>query len=417
MFFRLPRIRLFIVALVAIIITILLAIELFGDDVVRVVTQDRAIQIPKMLREEMNSLDAEAPPEETVQASRTFAKEEPMPLSHKYTKTLVLGKRSIEDTDWLYEELPAFEKAVYMWDNNTANLRIPKNKGNEAMVYLSYIIDHYDSLNDITAFIHSDRWAWHNNDLFDSDTAMMLKSLIPQRVIREGYVNLRCQWYPGCPTWLNTSSTLFDEEKREEPLIRDVWADLFPEDPLPTALAQPCCSQFALSRARIQAIPREEYVRLRNWLIGTRIADNLVGRVFEYIWHYLWTGRSVLCASQHACYCDLYGACFDDDDDFQSWVELRNYVRRAEWEMLAWDEAISTRKKYMQQGKKQLALGVRMPPDWRIDELKADVQRKWIRLLEKREVALRNGRDSRWRARIAGRTIDRGDEESDGMKS
>jgi Protein of unknown function (DUF3431) len=418
MFLRV-RLRHYTAVLVAIVVTFLVAVELLGDEVVRVVTEERIQQMPRLLREEMDSLDADPPPESQVQSSRTFTKEDPMHLGYNYTRTIVMGKRSADNTDWINEEVFGMEKAIYVVDNKTASLHVPKNKGNEAMVYLSYIIDHYDILSDITIFIHADRWTWHNNDIFDSDTAMMIKHLIPQRVIREGYVNLRCQWYPGCPTWLNPSATTANSEKREEKLIHSVWPHLFPDDELPTALAQPCCSQFALSRARIRDVPREEYVRLRRWLLSTRIADDLVGRVFEYAWQYLWIGRAVVCPSAHACSCDLYGACFDDDEDYQSWFELRYWVRRAEWELISWEESEARLEEAGFAGagaavagmaRRKMVEKVTKPPPGRIEELKRDIDKKWMRLLEKRDIALKNGRDPKWRARIATRDLDVGDD-------
>ena len=36
------------------------------------------------------------------------------------------------------------------------------NKGNEASVYLKYIIDNYDNLPDFTFFIHDEEYAWHH---------------------------------------------------------------------------------------------------------------------------------------------------------------------------------------------------------------------------------------------------------------
>src|ERR1700760_3088803 len=145
MFFRV-RLRLYIAALVATVGTFLVAVELFGDEVIRVVTEDRILQMPRLLREEMDSLDADPPPEADVLSSRTFTKEDPMPLGHNYTRTIVLGKRSTDNTNWIDEELFGMEKAVYVVDNKTASLRVPQNKGNEAMVYLTYIIDHYATL-------------------------------------------------------------------------------------------------------------------------------------------------------------------------------------------------------------------------------------------------------------------------------
>jgi uncharacterized protein DUF3431 len=410
MFVRI-RSRLFILVLVAIIITFLAAVELFGDEVVRVVSHESKIsQRPGTLREEIDSLDAEPLPEAYSQSSRTYEKEEPMPPGHDYTRTVVIGKRTFENTDWVAEELTSFSKAIYIVDNRTAPLTVPANKGNEAMVYLTYIIEHYDILSDITIFLHSSRWSWHNNDFFDNDSAFMLKHLFPQRVIREGYVNLRCSWFPGCPSWLNTSSSApADPQKREQPLIPTLWPQLFPTAPLPLALAAPCCSQFALSRSRIRSVPRAEYERLRAFILATRTPDDLLGRVFEYVWQYLWTGAAVVCPGQHSCYCDLYGACFDDEEEFQAWFEGRWRIRVAEREVEQWRVKEEERNELLAKGDGGRAEQVVLAPEGRVEELMVEIDRWWMKLLERRKIALEKGKDGEHRARIAGRKVDRGD--------
>lgn len=418
MFLRV-RLRLFIAALVAVVITFLAAVELLGDEVAHIIhPEPKILNMPGILREELDSLDADAVPDAPTRSSRTFTSEVPMPLNHEYSKTLVIGKRSFDNVNWIHDELSGVDKAIYVVDNQTAPLHPPRNKGNEAMVYLSYIIDHYDKLNDVTIFIHAERWAWHNNDLLDNDSAMMLKHLIPQRVVREGYVNLRCQWNPGCMKLLNTSSVEVNQERKEEQLIQTAWPSLFPNEPLPDMLAQTCCSQFALSKERIRSIPREEYIRLQDWLLTTSISDHLVGRIFEYIWQYLWLGKPVHCPSQHACYCDTYGLCFDDDEDFQAWFEVRFYVRRDEWELFAWarEEAKQSRidKEIIdgQISSQNVGLSIQKPPVGRIEELSRAVDGRWMKLLTKRDAAITKGKSAQWRAKIAKRKLDRGDDET-----
>lgn len=349
-------------------------------------------------------------PQVEAQSLRKFEAGVPLPLGHLYSRTIVVPKTKAEDTTWLDEELPDIPKAIYVADDQSAPLHPPRNKGNEAMVYLSYIIDHYHNLSDISIFIHSNRWAWHNNDLFDNDSAMVIKHLIPQRVVRLGYVNLRCQWHPGCPTWLTPRATTVDEEKKEEALVKNFWAKLFPSDPLPINLAQPCCSQFALSRERIRSVPLAEYVRLRQWLLDTKISDSMAGRLFEYTWQYIWTGSPVVCPSQHGCYCDLFGACFQSEEDFQSWFEVRYYVRRDEWELLNWQRVEASWDESIRLGHRRDAEKIKRPPEGRMDELWHTIDDNWMVLLDKREVALKNGRDTWLRAKTAGRELDAGDD-------
>ena len=42
-------------------------------------------------------------------------------------------------------------------------MNIPVNKGNEASVYLKYIIDYYDELSNFTFFIHDEEFSWHHS--------------------------------------------------------------------------------------------------------------------------------------------------------------------------------------------------------------------------------------------------------------
>ena len=109
-----------------------------------------------------------------------------------YSQTLVVASTSDEDTTWIAAELPSLQRAVYVVDDPHAPLHVPAAKGHETMVYLTYIIDHYDNLSDVTIFTHARREAWHNNALQDLDLAEMLRALDSGHVVRKGYFNLRC---------------------------------------------------------------------------------------------------------------------------------------------------------------------------------------------------------------------------------
>lgn len=54
---------------------------------------------------------------------------------------------------WIEKELgslPSLNIAVYTVDDPLSQHHVPKNKGNEAMVYLTYLIDNYDNLSEVT---------------------------------------------------------------------------------------------------------------------------------------------------------------------------------------------------------------------------------------------------------------------------
>jgi hypothetical protein len=338
----------------------------------------------------------------------TFNPAQPL-AGQNYTRRIVVPKLKRENISWIDEELPGIPTAVYAVDDRDAALRPPKNKGNEVMVYLSYIIDHYDILADVNIFIHAHRWAWHNNDLFDSDTAQMIRHLSDARVLREGYMNLRCQWYPGCPAWLHPGAQEEDEEKKEEKHVAKAWGEIFPGKPRPETLAQPCCSQFAVSKDRIRAVPLAEYERLRQWVLRTSLGNNMSGRVFEYLWQYLFTGQHALCPEIHTCYCDGYGACFADEHDFQGWFKMRFELRQDEWELQSWLDNEGKYEEALKLGRARDAERIERAPEGRVKELKLGIWQRWLQLADWKDRALERGRDSRERARVAGRQWVEGD--------
>jgi len=240
-----------------------------------------------------------------------------------YSQTLVVARLKSEDITWIQQKLPGLQTAIYTVDDAGAPLQPPVNKGHEAMVYLTYIIDNYNNLSDTTIFIHSHQLTWHNNDLFDSDTGRMVSRLRNERVAREGYFNLRCHLHPGCPDWISLNATSEDINKKEEVVFAKVWDELHPGDDMPDTLAQPCCAQFAASRDRIQSIPLARWNHYRDWLLNTDLESSLSGRIWEYTWQYVFTGKSSFCPAMHECYCKGYGVCFGSAEDLNAWLALR----------------------------------------------------------------------------------------------
>jgi hypothetical protein len=213
------------------------------------------------------------------------------PISRNITRTLVIPRLAEEDIGWVTQFLGndnLLTPAIYTVDDPSADLTVPKNKGHEVMVYLTYIIDHYHKLSDVTMFMHSHQIAWHNNDLMDSSAVDMVRRLSSQKVMRDGYMNLRCHLDPGCPDHIHP---VVGKESSDDALqipeavvIGKVWLELFPNVAAPPrVLSQPCCAQFALSKDRIQTIPLAQYVFYRDWLLQTPLTDNLSGRVWEYV--------------------------------------------------------------------------------------------------------------------------------------
>ena len=163
------------------------------------------------------------------------------------------------------------------------------------MIYLSYIIDHYDDLPWAVIFMHGHLESWHQED----NAVRLLGGLNRIALARQGYISLRCDWYPSCPAEIRPikhDAVVWGPEadtKVTEAAIAGNWRLMFPGEKLPETIASPCCAQFAVTRQAIIKRPKEDYERLRKWLVDSLLEDNHSGRVMEKLWAYLFTGEAV----------------------------------------------------------------------------------------------------------------------------
>jgi len=331
---------------------------------------------------------------------------------NSYSRALVIATTKETNLTWMDEaDIPHIAKRIYVADNPKAPLHPPKNKGHEGMIYLTYIIDHYNTLPDVSIFMHAHQYAWHNNDLLNNDAAEMVNRLSSERVLREGFMNLRCHWNPGCPDWVHPGVVEKDVNKQEESMMAQAWSEIFPDKPIPEVLAQPCCAQFALSRDRIRAISLQQYEFYRQWLLRTRLDDQISGRIWEYLWQVVFTGQSTFCPDQRACYCDGYGVCFEDDKAFDYWFEIRYKKGMAEEELEEWEDRAAKVETWRQNGMLNGAEAAQLsiPKVGRDMELVLEIEKYSRELEEKRWRAIELGVNPAVRAAAAGRTWAEGD--------
>lgn len=212
------------------------------------------------------------------------------------TKALVIASTSdLSDSQsaWISQVPASWVVHNYVTDAQTSpELSVPVNKGNEAMVYLTYIIDHYDRLPDVVFFHHAHHTAWHQA----LDSLTEVTSLRASYVARRGYVSARC--LPGCENLIPLADHSVDADKfalvgRDVQIasLLDEFLDRSRGEAVPRRLAAPCCAQFAASRAAITGRPRDWWVRLRQWLIDTPLDSMTSGRLMEHTWH-IWLGES-----------------------------------------------------------------------------------------------------------------------------
>ncbi|KAK5038050.1 hypothetical protein LTS07_001518 [Exophiala sideris] len=204
-------------------------------------------------------------------------------------KVVVVAKTPRENVTWFSEHLPDWQTAIYHMDEtdiDPTGLKVPANKGHEAMAYLTFIIDHYDTLPSTIAFMHAHhKGAWHI-DAPNYDSVFLLRDLRLDFVHQQGYVNLRCQHDPGCPAECQTNRDDGREDHGAERAMHEAWRTMFGAHLIvPDILAAPCCAQFAVSRDQIRQRELAEYVRYRDWLLTTELDDYTSGRVFETLVH------------------------------------------------------------------------------------------------------------------------------------
>lgn len=109
------------------------------------------------------------------------------------------------DISWIAYELPDMDVIVFVADDPKAPRHSPKNKGHKVMIYLNL------HRRPMTCLISSSS---HHNHLLGHDAVETVHRLCSDYVIREGYVNMRCEWTPGCPEWLHPDNTREDLDKQ-----------------------------------------------------------------------------------------------------------------------------------------------------------------------------------------------------------
>jgi hypothetical protein len=251
------------------------------------------------------------------------------------TVNLVLATLAADDISWTSRlQIPNLNIIRYISDSRTALYRPPVPKAREALMYHTYFHEFYDSLPDISILIHSHESPWHADSILFSSMLFTLSHLNLQEVQARGYANLRVSWKDACPDWINTTKTPEESWKQEEPFMAQAFSEnFFPWgiDTVPEILAGPCCSQFAVSKPAILAHPKEQYGRHMRWLIDSKWSDYIVGRTWEHMFPFLFTGRGTDCPVEWEAFCRMYGVCFDGEGELKRYEELG-------WEMAVLEE-------------------------------------------------------------------------------
>lgn len=243
------------------------------------------------------------------------------------TVNLVIATVLGDDISWTYQiKIPNITVIRYIWDDPKSPYHPVKRKGREAMMYHTYFHDFYDSLPDISIFVHAHESPWHAENFLFRSLTYKLSRLDLNQVLERKYVNLRVGWDDECPNWINTTISEAQSQKQEEPYVGPAFLENFstPNSTIavPEIFAQPCCSQFAVTREAIRSVPKNKYARYIDWLSNTDLSDYISGRVWEHLWQYLFTGKAIDCPLEWKALCRMYGVCFEDAQSLERFRQL-----------------------------------------------------------------------------------------------
>lgn len=163
------------------------------------------------------------------------------------------------------------------------------------MVYLTWLINNYHNLPPYAIFLHGHKTAWHQ----EGNIVRIIRILQVPALEEAGYVPLRCDWYPSCPAEIrpvtHDAITWGPAVNREEAewAISEVWDRFFPGVEVPLTISSQCCAQFAVTRDAMQRRSKDQYTRMRDWILETDLHDDISGRVLEKLWAYIMTDEPV----------------------------------------------------------------------------------------------------------------------------
>ena len=249
---------------------------------------------------------------------------DPSPL----TVHLVVAATAAEDVSWAFElKIPGFQVIHYVADDPSWPNHPRANRGREAMIYHTYFHDFYDELPDIVILTHAQDISWHMEPLLNHSLTYAITRLDIPAVKERGYANLRVSWENACPAYINTALEGPDGIEHEGQSTREAFLANF-GDPsgytgdVPEILAQPCCSQFAVTRDAIRSVPRDQYARSIAWLINSPMSDFMLGRTWEHMFQWLFAKKSVDCPIEWKTYCKMYHVCFDGAEEYRKYMVL-----------------------------------------------------------------------------------------------
>ena len=188
-----------------------------------------------------------------------------------------------ENLDWIERVDKKYNVFIYSKTNKKYNY-MDHNKGQEVPAYLKYIIDNYNNLGDKNLFVHGHEKSWHQIGSMDY------------------IINNLMNWDMGdffavTNQWHNTDKYSIWEGCKEKSMsvildvLKNNWFLFEKYLPFPNYLSHSIGGQFQVDKKLILRYPKEYYEYLYNWVTTTPLDDWFTSRIFEEMWHYLFTGE------------------------------------------------------------------------------------------------------------------------------
>ena len=196
--------------------------------------------------------------------------------------TNIVVSRYIKNVDFVYKINNNQNINVMIYDKENPNnpLNIPVNKGNEASVYLKYIVDYYDNLSNFTFFIHDDEYSWHH-------PGSIINKYQEATMSNELYYNINDKSHWTQPNYI--SEDVYNQ------LLE--WYNEYIEEYIPIAnvpynnvftFNYNGTSQFLVHKNLIRRLPKEFYIQLYNWIITTDMPTSQSVLFLEWSWYIFW---------------------------------------------------------------------------------------------------------------------------------
>jgi hypothetical protein len=188
----------------------------------------------------------------------------------------IVVSRFRKNVDWVYRLNGENNVMIYDKENPQNPYNVPLNKGNEASVFLKYVIDNYDNLSEFTFFTHDDEYAWHHTGSIISkfDEAVESGKL---------YYNINDK----CVLGSIKSNKLYPEllEWYNEYIDKYIPLSSIPSD---WTVDYRGSAQFLVHKSRILTLPKDFYQDLFTWILTTDMTNTKSGTFMEWCWHIFW---------------------------------------------------------------------------------------------------------------------------------